>query len=485
MITAVVGSGGKTTLIHNLANAYRKEGKRVLVTTTTHMYQESDTLITDDPEVIMEQLSKNQYVFVGNACKDSDCKDIEIPNSNTIDSKNKITALSTQTLQTLIEKYSANDGRIDEILIEADGSKGLPLKMPNSTEPVMPEETDKVIVVSSLLALDKPAKNVIHRLKLALPVLDIQEDTLITAEHIQTLLQKGYLKSLMKQSFETEIHITHDGSLYQRALASLLTADMDVDLLHPDWFASKPSLFICGAGHVAKELSDIATFLDFEITVMDSRAEFANKERFPNVNVICDSFENLSNYIGADNTYYVVVTPGHQDDYTSVKQILNQPYTYLGMIGSRKKIAATYDRLQAEGYTKEQLDTIHAPIGLSIGATTPAEIAISILAEIIEEKSKHTSASISKELLHTKETGTLCIIIEKTGSSPRGVGSMMLVTKDGQIDSIGGGAVEHQVIVDAKAITKPCIKEYDLGPADASKLGMICGGTNKILFIPI
>lgn len=472
MITCVVGSGGKTTLIHKLVPKYREQGKTVLITTTTHMRIEPDTLLTDDATEIIRCLKENHFAFVGRPCPDGE----------------KIQALSTETFQA-VKDYA------DEILIEADGSHGLPVKVPGPNEPVLVPECDHVIVVSSLKALEKPAVEVIHRLSYALPILGITEDTIITPTHIQTLLRKGYIEPLMEQSFTAknqttgiqslEIKITHDGSLYQRALAALLEADFDVSLLDPDWFAEKPRLFICGAGHVAKELADIASFLDFRISVMDHREQFANRERFPQIEeVICEPFENLSSHL-EEGSYYAVVTPGHQDDYSCVKQILNSSYTYLGMIGSRKKIAATYDKLTADGFSKEALDSIHAPIGLPIGAKTPAEIAICILAEIIEIKNKRSVSSISTELLHTKEHGTLCIIIEKTGSAPRGVGSMMLVTENGQIDTLGGGAIENQVINDAKALTGPCIKEYNLGPSDVAELGMICGGTNKVLFIPV
>lgn len=462
MITCVVGSGGKTTYIHELANAYKKQGKSVFITTTTHMYKEPGTLVTDDPNEIIACLNENQFAFAGMACEED----------------SKIQALSLETFHQIIP-YA------DEILIEADGSRGLPLKVPGPSEPVILPECDCVIVVSSLHALKKPAHDVIHRLPYALPLLGISKDATVTPSHIQTLLRKGYLEPLMNQSYTTKIHITHDGSLYQRALASLLEANMDVSILNPDWFADKPRLFICGAGHVAKELADIASFLDFRIQVMDKRSEFANKERFPQIEkVICDSFDHLSSYF-EDNSYYAVVTPGHEDDYTCVKQILDSSFAYLGMIGSRKKVATTYEKLAAAGFSKEAIDSIHAPIGLAIGAVTPGEIAISILAEIIEIKNKKSVASISTDLLQTKETGTLCIIIDKTGSAPRGIGSMMLVTKDSQIDTLGGGAIENQVIIDARSIKTPCIKEYNLGPSDSAKLGMICGGTNKILFIPL
>lgn len=486
MITSVVGSGGKTTLIHQLAEAYKKEQKKVLITTTTHMAVEADTLVTDDPALILEALAKNGYAFVGAACED----------------KGKICALSRETFLQVITAA-------DEVLIEADGSKRLPLKYPNDTEPVIYPETDQVIVVTSLLALGKPAEEVIHRLPLALACLQesleehggkhggithkptcLQESLNgtrngVTPEIVQILLRKGYLEPMSEKSFQTSIKVTNDGSLYQRALAALIQADMDVSLLDENWFAKKPCLFLCGAGHVAEQVAYMASILDFEIKVMDSRENLATKQHFPGADqVICESFDHLTDHLTEDS-YYVVVTPGHQDDYTCVKQILGSSYAYLGMIGSRKKIAATYERLRGDGFTQEQIDTIHAPIGLSIGAVTPAEIAVSILAEIIEIKNKSSAASISTELLHTRESGTLCIIINKTGSAPRGIGSMMLVTKDGQIDTIGGGSMEHRVLEEARTITAPCIKEYDLSPADVTKLGMICGGTNTVLFLPI
>ena len=117
MIVAVVGSGGKTTLIKKLASQYRSEGKTVFVTTTTHMFIEGDTLLTDDAERILQVLKKNGYVMAG------------IPEGE------KIKALSRET-------YEAVCAHADVVLVEADGSKHMPLKYPNDSEPVIPENTD-------------------------------------------------------------------------------------------------------------------------------------------------------------------------------------------------------------------------------------------------------------------------------------------------------------------------------------------------------
>lgn len=507
MITAIVGSGGKTTLIHKLASQYVNEGKKVFVTTTTHMYVENDTLLTDDASQIIDKLNNDGYAMAGVAT-DNGCSikgtgatgnaNVAISNNgspqfydkdlvNPMAPKTKFSALSDST-------YSRVCTYADEVLIEADGSKQLPLKFPNATEPVIPENVDRIIVVSNLAGLNHKASEVVHRLAEAQKYISIEEDTLITPLHVQELIRKGYIEPLMEKytGKEISLHINNNGSLYERAVASLIEADMDVNILDPGWFAPKPCLFICGGGHVARELGEIASKLDFRIHVIDSRPDFANKERFPFAErVICDKFESLGDYLVKD-AFYAVVTPGHQADYTCVKAICDAAgnddefqYRYLGMIGSRGKIAKTFDLLRDNGISDSVIDEIHAPIGLPIGAATPAEIAISILAEIIQVKNKAAFSSASAELLNSTKSGMLCIIIDKTGSAPRGIGSMMLVTDDEQLDTIGGGAIENAAIEDARKTHSAFIQEYRLNESDTVRLGMICGGTNKILFIPV
>lgn len=462
MITAIVGSGGKTTLLHEMANQYVKEGKKVLVLTTTHMMIEENTLLTDDVEQIKNALLKTGYVMVGQK------------------EGNKITALSEET-------YTTACTLADEVLIEADGSKQLPLKYPNDTEPVIPSNVDKIIIVCGLKGLGQEARNVVHRLELAEKELGIHENTIISPNDIQGLLQNGYLDKLIKRypNKEITIHVTHKNSLYERVIASFLRENKDVNCIDPKWFQEKPHLFLCGGGHVAKELYEFAIKLDFQITVMDSREEFANIERFSNAsNIICDSFKNLQKHLVKD-AYYVVVTRGHKDDFLCTKTILSSPYTYLGMIGSKSKKAITFERLKKEGISDTQLESIHAPIGLPIKAQTPGEIAISILAEIIQIKNSQSYSSASKELLSSNEPGVLCIIVKKYGSGPRNMGSMMLVTNEKQIDTIGGGTVENEVIQDARNVRHIFCKEYVLNENTTANLGMICGGTIEVLFIPV
>ena len=182
MIVAVVGSGGKTTLIKNLAQKYRAEGKTVLVTTTTHMFIEEETLLSDDAEVIIRHLEERGMVMAG------------VPEGN------KIKALSRET-------FEAVSAAADVVLVEADGSKHMPLKFPNATEPVIPPKTEEIIVVWGPQGLGKPAREVCHRLALVMDCLGIDEDTPITWEHVSELLEKGYLKPLKRRYPDAKIEV--------------------------------------------------------------------------------------------------------------------------------------------------------------------------------------------------------------------------------------------------------------------------------------
>ncbi len=462
MIKAIVGAGGKTSLLKKCAKEYRDQGFKVFVTTSTHMFIEEDTLLTDDADEIIRMLEEKHYAMAGTPFK------------------NKIKALSPETYEKVCQ-------HADVVLIEADGSKHMPIKFPNQQEPVIYNNVEEIIVVCGLHALHRKASEVSHRLELVKQCLQIEDDTKIEAAHIQQLVMKGYVEPMRENYTDKTIKIkpNHNGSLYQRALARLMEEEVDVSILKEEWFSTQPQLFVCGGGHVSNSLVQMASHLDFYIKVMDDRPEFANKERFPMAQeVICDTFDNLENYM-EPNAYYAVISRGHKDDFECVKKILQKEHQYLGMIGSKLKVKATFEKLLQAGASQEQIDSIYAPIGLDIKAATPAEIAVSILAQMILVKNSKQCAYASRELLQVKEHGTLCIIIEKKGSSPRGVGSMMFVAEDRIIDSIGGGPVEYAVIQDARANQNVMVREYSLNNEESRKLGMICGGINKVLFIPV
>lgn len=182
MVISIVGSGGKTTLLKRLAQEYQDQGKSVFVTTTTHMYTEEDTLLTDDPQVIIHTLQQTGYAMAG------------LPTGE------KICALSAET-------YTAVCRYADVVLVEADGSKHLPLKFPNQTEPVIPDNTDQIIVVWGPHGLEKPACQVCHRVELVKECLGIDDDTLITLDHVRRLVQEGYVHPLRQKYPYAEITV--------------------------------------------------------------------------------------------------------------------------------------------------------------------------------------------------------------------------------------------------------------------------------------
>ena len=131
--------------------------------------------------------------------------------------------------------------------------------------------------------------------------------------------------------------------------------------------------------------------VDFKTVIIDDREEYANPQRYPKAarTIVVDDFDNAFDDIETDeDSYIIIVTRGHRGDLKVLRQALRRPFAYLGMIGSRRKNGLLYDALKQEGVTDEQLEQVHAPIGLEIGSETPEEIAISIVAEIISERAR-------------------------------------------------------------------------------------------------
>ena len=248
----------------------------------------------------------------------------------------------------------------------------------------------------------------------------------------------------------------------------------------------KTKIVVAGAGHVSMDFARVAEILGFDLIIIDDRAEFANSERFPNAQIICG---NIGESLKADfgkNVYYVIMTRGHKDDYEALKTILGKEYKYVGMIGSRKKVAFVKDKLKNDGFTDEKINTAHTPIGLDIGAITPAEIAISIMAEIIQVQNKGIKDRGDGDLLNKiNHNCAMVTVIEKAGSAPRGEGSKMLVFDNGKVlGTIGGGTLEYVAINKAIEIAKNggfFVKEYSLENNKASELGMACGGSVKVM----
>ena len=152
-----------------------------------------------------------------------------------------------------------------------------------------------------------------------------------------------------------------------------------------DPIAPSPPLYIIGAGHVGCQLARTAAEAGFRIHVVDDREKFANADRFPTAESI--AVEDIGAWLHSAelpaSAYVVVVTRGHTHDFEALRSLAARDLRYLGLIGSRAKVARIFDALLKEGMPPECLDRVHAPIGIDIGAVTPAEIAVSILAELI------------------------------------------------------------------------------------------------------
>ena len=164
------------------------------------------------------------------------------------------------------------------------------------------------------------------------------------------------------------------------------------------------NLYLFGAGHVAQSLYKVARLAGFDVTVIDDRESYANRERFPDArDIYADDFEKAMTQLApAESSFIVIVTRGHRDDMRVLRWALEQPARYLGMIGSRRKVIAIYKELEKEGVAAEKFERVHAPVGLDIGAITPEEIAVAITAEMIAVR-RHADPGVRSMRYEAKE----------------------------------------------------------------------------------
>ena len=200
---------------------------------------------------------------------------------------------------------------------------------------------------------------------------------------------------------ESKIHHFRLTEKEQQGLDMRCGGDADVsieyiDAKHPENFVAdfglKSTAFIFGAGHVGKALEPVLRYVNFTTKVIDDRPDYANRERFPEADevVVIDSFLDAYQGVETDeNSYIIIMTRGHSADYDVLKQTLGKTVGYIGMIGSRGKVAQLYKMAKEDGFTQEQLDRVHSPIGLEISAETPEEIAISVVAEMIKVRAEN------------------------------------------------------------------------------------------------
>ena len=307
------------------------------------------------------------------------------------------------------------------------------------------------------------------------------------------LLSSGNLMGELRRSGFFARHLqeirdmTHGGVL-----------ELDGNRVLCELLGNEKKMVICGGGHVSQAVVKISLMLGLHVTVVEERPEFAEKARLAGVHrVICAPYEEgLQQIPGDSDTFFVIVTHAHRFDTQCLNAISRKPHAYIGMIGSRRRVALVKEYLISEaGCDPQVIQSVHSPIGLDIGSETPEEIAVSIMAEIIQVKNRERrNASWPPELLRsltdpqTAETPrALATVVERRDSAPRDAGARMLIWPDGQIvGTIGGGILESKVIQTARRQLEagdPSVRllrvKLDAETPDADE--MACGGEVSVL----
>ena len=315
---------------------------------------------------------------------------------------------------------------------------------------------------------------------LALPEGDIWSETVLAGEHAgEKRLSCG---AGAGAEGEQKVKFLHDTESQTR--------------IYRERIGRTPKMIICGAGHVSMPIICMGKMLGFMVTVIEDRPKFADHARAAGADqVLCEPFaDGLSKIRGDSDSWFIIVTRGHRYDTECLEAILRKPYAYVGMMGSRRRVAIVKDQLEAKGLCREALDGVHTPIGLKIGAETPEEIAVSVMAEIIQVKNAGSGkGGYSPELLDAvldpddSREKVLATIISRKGSAPRSVGTKMLIRADGTtVDTIGGGCIESEVIQKALLMMRTEDEGFRLCTVDmtadaAEDEGMVCGGVVEVM----
>lgn len=314
-----------------------------------------------------------------------------------------------------------------------------------------------------------------------------------------------------------EKHVIYQTEGFPKEAGQLLMTFPGQGLYETPWgrifveaLGARKKLILCGGGHVSAAVLSIARMMEFHITVLEDRPDFARAAEAAGADqVICDSFTHGLARLETDrDTYVIIMTRGHRHDLDCLRQMLKKEYAYLGMMGSRARVRKIREQLTEEGFLQEKIDSLHAPIGLPISAATPAEIAVSIMAEVIQEKNradrregyeKELAAWLFSEPSHgevcpaepakvpvSAGAAVLATIVARKGSAPRQTGTKMLIFADGSsLGTIGGGCMEAEVKSQARHMLAKGEERYktcfaDMTGRDAEEEGMVCGGTLEI-----
>lgn len=273
----------------------------------------------------------------------------------------------------------------------------------------------------------------------------------------------------------------------------------DGQKIYIEFIGKSYKVVICGAGHVSISAIKMCKLLDLPVTVIDDRLSFVNNALAAGADkVLCEPFEDaLSKIEGDKGTFFIIVSRGHRYDQICLEKIIAKESSYIGMIGSKLRVAKVLNYLEEKGISREKLNEVYTPIGLKIKAETPAEIAVSIMAEIIEVKNKEIgTGTYTDELIesiiddkHKDVPKALVTIVSSKGSVPRKAGTKMAVFLDGtMIGTIGGGCVESNIIQNSYSTidNKKCqLVKVDMTGKEAEDDGMVCGGIVEIFIEPI
>ena len=270
--------------------------------------------------------------------------------------------------------------------------------------------------------------------------------------------------------------------------------ELDGRRIYREALGGEKRLVICGGGHVSMQVIALGKMIGLAVTVLEDREAFAENARRKGADevVFAPFEEGLARVPGSRDTYFVIVTRDHRWDRECLMAIADKPSAYVGMMGSRRRVAMVKEGLRKEGVSETFLESVHTPIGLSIGAETPEEIAVSIMAEIIQVKNKdRRSFGFDRDILRailSEETGELVLatIVSRQGSGPRDVGTKMLVTADSCIGTIGGGSEEWEITQAARKMLSsgeagPVLLHQDLMASSEAEEAMVCGGRLEIL----
>ena len=296
---------------------------------------------------------------------------------------------------------------------------------------------------------------------------------------------------------------TQSAGLRQRQLAVLQACTatgfltLEGQRVFAERFGAVPQLVVCGGGHVAAALVKQAKLLGMPVLAIDDREEFAQQLRVAGADtVLCAPFaQALQDVPGGAETYFAVLTRSHAFDLDCLTRILQKPAAYVGMMGSRGRAALVRRQLLENGLDNQRIDALCAPIGLAIGAQTAAEIALSILAQIVQVKNARPQTegypiALLDAMVQAEKARTpavLATIVARHGSTPRDVGAKMLILPDGSIvGSVGGGIMEHYTVQAAQKLlaqAMPALQCLQLSADGKNEDAAVaaCGGSMEVL----